>query len=113
LESNEETFQNHYKMKVHHPPTLDAPAHVTGKSLYVDDLPVLTGTLYAAVFASPLAHGKIKKLDLTKARQQPGVIRIFTHEDIPGENQIGGIVPDEPLLAEGEVHYSVQACEIV
>lgn len=36
----------------------------------------------------------------------PGVVRIFTAADIPGENQIGGIVPDEPLLAEGEVHFN-------
>jgi xanthine dehydrogenase large subunit len=92
---------------------LDAPSHVTGKSLYVDDLPVLGGTLYAAVFGSPLAHGHIKKLDTGKAALQHGVVRIFTNEDIPGENQIGGIVPDEPLLAEGEVHYQGQPIALV
>ena len=36
----------------------------------------------------------------------PGVVRIFTYKDIPGVNQIGGIVPDEPLMAENEVHFN-------
>ena len=35
----------------------------------------------------------------------PGVLRIISYKDIPGENQIGGIIPDEPLLAESEVHF--------
>ena len=67
---------------------------------------MLQGTLYGAVFGSPLAHGKILKLDVSEAAVLPGVVRIFTHKDIPGINQIGGIVPDEPLLAEDEVHFN-------
>lgn len=43
----------------------------------------------------------------------PGVVRIFTSEDIPGENQIGGIIPDEPLFAEGEVHFQGQPVALV
>ena len=35
----------------------------------------------------------------------PGVVKIFTAKDITGENQIGGIIQDEPLLADGEVHF--------
>jgi xanthine dehydrogenase large subunit len=92
---------------------LDAPAHVMGTALFVDDLPELTGTLYAAVFGSPIAHGRIKSLDLNLASAMPGVVRIFTAIDIPGENQIGSIIPDEPLLAEKEVHYQGQPIAIV
>jgi len=84
---------------------IDSKYHVTGKSVYVDDIPVQTGTLYGAVFSSPIAHGKIKSLDLTKAEALEGVERIFTFKDIPGENQIGGIVEDEPLFAEDDVHF--------
>ena len=65
----------------------------------------LQGTLYAAVYDSPVAHGKIKSLDLSAAEKSEGVVRIFTYKDITGENQIGGIVPDEPLLAEDIVHF--------
>ena len=84
---------------------LDAHGHVTGRSVYVDDLPVLEGTLYAQVFYAPVAHGKIRAIDYSAAENVAGVIRIFSNADIPGTNQIGGIAPDEPLLAEGEVHF--------
>ncbi|MEJ7736704.1 MAG: molybdopterin cofactor-binding domain-containing protein [Chitinophagaceae bacterium] len=84
---------------------IDSIAHTRGESVYLDDIPLLAGTLFGAVFGSPAAHGKIIKLDLSHAKHLPGVVRIFTYEDIPGENQIGGIVPDEPLLAESHVHY--------
>ena len=92
---------------------LDAFNHVRGQSIYVDDLPEYAGTLHAKVFYSPIAHGRIRQLDLEAAAQLEGVIRIFTSRDIPGENQVGNIVPDEPLLAEGEVHYIGQPIALI
>ncbi|MGI9542163.1 MAG: hypothetical protein ACR2MX_02830, partial [Cyclobacteriaceae bacterium] len=71
---------------------IDSKGHVTGTSIYVDDIPVRAGTLYLDVFASAVAHGKIKKIDYSKAAQLSGVVRILTYKDIPGENQIGGII---------------------
>jgi xanthine dehydrogenase large subunit len=84
---------------------IDSYTHVRGESVYLDDIPVVTGTLYAVVFDSPIAHGRIKFLDTQEADTMPGVVRIFTAGDIPGENQIGGIVPDEELLADTHVHF--------
>ena len=84
---------------------IDARTHVRGESIYLDDIPVLNGTLYGAAFGSPVAHGTINHLDITAAAQMPGVVRIFTCKDITGENQIGGIIPDEPLFGEGETHF--------
>ncbi len=84
---------------------IDSKNHVTGKSVYVDDIPVQTGTLYGVVFGSPKAHGKIINLDLSDAESLEGIVRIFTYKDIPGKNQIGGIIEDEPLLAEDKVHF--------
>jgi xanthine dehydrogenase large subunit len=84
---------------------IDSKNHVTGRSVYVDDIPVQTGTLYGAIFGSPKAHGKIKRLDLSEAEALEGVERVFTYKDIPGKNQIGGIIEDEELLAEDEVHF--------
>lgn len=85
---------------------IDSYTHVRGESIYLDDIPLLSGTLFGAVFGSPIAHGKIKSLNLTEAIAMTGVVRIFTYKDIPGINQIGGIVADEPLLAEDEVHFN-------
>ncbi|MFP4025642.1 MAG: molybdopterin cofactor-binding domain-containing protein [Thiohalospira sp.] len=84
---------------------IDSKNHVTGKSVYVDDIPVQTGTLYGAVFGSPKAHGKIKNIDFADAETLDGVEKIFTYKDIPCQNQIGGIIEDEPLFADEEVHF--------
>ena len=84
---------------------IDSFTHTKGESVYLDDIPLTAGTLFAAVYDSPVAHGKIISLDLTEAKSSEGVIRIFTYKDIPGENQIGGIIPDEELLAEDHVHF--------
>ncbi len=95
------------------PVNIDGIGHVTGTSIYVDDIPVMNGTLYIKVFASPVAHGIIEKVDFSAAEQAKGVVRIFTHKDIPGRNEIGGIIEDEPLLAEKEVHFQGQPILLV
>jgi len=84
---------------------IDSKNHVTGKSVYVDDIPVQIRTLFGAVFGSPKTHGKIINLDLSEAESLEGVEKIFTYKNIPGKNQIGGIIEDEPLFAENEVHF--------
>lgn len=85
---------------------IDSFTHTRGESVYLDDIPVLNGTLYACAYGSPFAHGNILALNLDEALAMEGVVRIITYKDIPGKNQIGGIVPDEPLLAESAVHYN-------
>ena len=87
---------------------IDAAGHVTGKSIYVDDIPVMEGMLFVKVFDSPIAHGKITSIDFSAAEQMEGIVKIFSYKDVPGENQIGGIIADEPLLAADEVHYCGQ-----
>ncbi len=92
---------------------IDSHSHVRGESIYLDDIPIVQGTLYACVYDSPVAHGKLKSIDTSKTENSEGVIRVITANDLIGENQIGGIVPDEPLLAEGEVHFAGQPIVIV
>ncbi|MEJ5317892.1 MAG: molybdopterin cofactor-binding domain-containing protein [Tenuifilum sp.] len=92
---------------------IDTIGHVTGKSVYLDDIPTISGTLHAAVVGSAIAHGKILKVDTTEALRLDGVVKVITCTDIPGENQIGGIVEDETLLAEDEVHYQGQPIAVV
>lgn len=84
---------------------IDSFTHVRGESLFVDDLMLRQDTLFGLVFDSPKAHGKIKSVDYSRAEALEGVVKIFTYKDVLGENQIGGIIPDEPLWAEDEVHF--------
>ncbi len=92
---------------------IDSWGHLRGESIYLDDVPELTGTLHGAVFASPVAHGVLRRIDPSGAIAVPGVIAVLTAADIPGANQIGGIVPDEPLLADGQVHFCGQPIALV
>ena len=92
---------------------IDSKGHVTGKSIYLDDIPLIQGTQFGVVFDSPIAHGTITSVDYSKAVAIPGVIKIITHEDIPGENQIGGIIPDEQLFASTEVHFVGQPIALI
>ncbi len=92
---------------------IDSKSHVRGESIYLDDIPVVHGTLFACVFDSSVAHGKLKSIDTSEAEKSEGVFKVITARDIIGENQIGGIVPDEPLLADGEVHFQGMPIAIV
>ncbi|HOX27137.1 MAG TPA: molybdopterin-dependent oxidoreductase [Candidatus Krumholzibacteria bacterium] len=91
----------------------DVYLHVRGESTFVDDLAAPAGQLFAAVLGSPVAHGTITRLDASGALQHSGVVRVLTAADIPGENQIGPILPDEPLLADGTVHHVGQPVAVV
>lgn len=92
---------------------IDSFTHLRGESIYVDDVNVRQGTLHAVVFDSPKAHGKIINIDYSKALQVAGVAAILTYKDIPGDNQIGGILLDEPLFAEDEVHFWGQPIALI
>jgi xanthine dehydrogenase large subunit len=92
---------------------VDSRSHVRGESVYLDDIPLVQGTLYACVFDSPHAHGILKSVDTSEAEKAEGVVKVITAKDLPGENQIGGVIPDEPLLADGEVHFQGMPVAIV
>ncbi|MBK6689587.1 MAG: xanthine dehydrogenase molybdopterin binding subunit [Deltaproteobacteria bacterium] len=78
--------------------------HANGEALYVDDLPPPRGMLHGLVYVSPVAHGKILRLDVSAARALPGVHAVLTAADIPGHNDIAPVGKDEPLLATDTVH---------
>nr|MBA2736757.1 molybdopterin-dependent oxidoreductase [Pyrinomonadaceae bacterium] len=84
---------------------VDSKSHVRGESVYLDDIPLIEGTLYACVYDSPIAHGKLKSVDISEAEKCAGVVKVITAKDLIGENEIGGILHDEPLLADAEVHF--------
>ncbi len=83
-----------------------AHLHVAGEATYIDDIRELDGTLHAALGLSPVAHGKLVSIDIERLRAEPGVTAVYTAADIPGVNDVGPIVHgDDPILADGVVHY--------
>jgi len=76
-----------------------AHLHVSGRAVYVDDMPLPANTLHAAFGLSPVAHGQLRGLDLTEVLASDGVVAIATAADIPGHNNYGGIVADDPVFA--------------
>ncbi|HSK71673.1 MAG TPA: molybdopterin cofactor-binding domain-containing protein, partial [Pyrinomonadaceae bacterium] len=84
---------------------IDSKSHVRGESVYLDDVPLIQGTLFACVYDSPIAHGKLLNVDLAEAEKCAGVVKIITAKDLIGDNEIGNIIHDEPLFAEDEVHF--------
>ncbi|MCI1193427.1 xanthine dehydrogenase molybdopterin binding subunit [Calidifontimicrobium sp. SYSU G02091] len=82
-----------------------AHLHVAGAATYVDDIAEVDGTLHAALGLSPLAHGRLKAVDVARLRAQPGVVAVLTAADIPGANDCGPIVHDDPILADRELKY--------
>lgn len=86
-------------------PHESAALHVAGEASYVDDIPELAGTCYLALGLSEQAHAKIKSIDLAAVEAAPGVVAVVTAADIPGVNDCGPIIADDPILADGLVQY--------
>jgi len=57
---------------------------ITGNGRYTDDIGIGTGVLEVAFVRSPHAHADIGEIDVTRALDVPGVIAIYTHEDLEG-----------------------------
>ncbi|KAF0194662.1 MAG: xanthine dehydrogenase large subunit [Bacteroidetes bacterium] len=90
-----------------------AHKHVTGKSVYVNDMDVSPLQLAGRVVYSPLAHARIKSVDFADALRVQGVASILSAADIPGANQMGPVIHDEPCLAEAEVNFIGQAVLLI
>jgi xanthine dehydrogenase large subunit len=92
-----------------------AHLHVTGGATYIDDIPEVAGTLYAALIKSPVAHGELigDGIDREDILREHGVVAVYTAKDIPGENNCGPIVHDDPFLADGKVEFVGQAVAVV
>jgi xanthine dehydrogenase large subunit len=76
-----------------------AVAHVTGAAKYVDDLwPATARVAHAWPVQAAHAHARVVSIDDSAARVLPGVLRVLTARDVPGENDVGPVRHDEPLF---------------
>ena len=87
--------------------------HVRGGATFTDDIAELAGTLHAALGLSSQAHAHITAIDLAPVRASAGVVAVLTVADIPGLNDCGPIIHDDPILADGLVQYVGQPIFIV
>ncbi len=94
-------------------PHESACSQVQGRAPYVDDLPELRGTLYAAPVMSPVAHGRLRGIDARAALILPGVVGLVTADDIPGDRLLATFVHDEPVLASQKVEHVGQVVALV
>src|SRR5436309_461772 len=99
------------------------PRLITGHGHYIDDF-TRTGTAYAAFVRSPVAHARVKSIDVTDASKAPGVVGVYTARDIKG--QLAGTHPAAPAfvaekkyiperfpIAEKEVCYQGEIVAVV
>ena len=83
--------------------------HVTGTAIYTDEQTPPRDLLSLYPVTAPHAHARILGIDATRALALPGVVRVLTAADIPGQNNTGPILPDEPLIPAERVLYYGQA----
>jgi xanthine dehydrogenase large subunit len=81
-----------------------AAGHVSGESVYIDDVAPLRGEVIVDFVWSPVAHGRIRSIELEAARRLPGVAGLFTWRNLH-HNLFGAIIQDEFLLAEDVVSF--------
>ena len=86
-------------------PHESAALHVTGEAGYIDDLPEWNGTLHAALGLAPVASGRVMSIDVEGLKREPGVVAILTAADVPGVNDCGAILDDEPIFGEDAIRY--------
>jgi xanthine dehydrogenase large subunit len=89
-------------------PHESARANVTGRTVYLADMPRFRNELSVELEVSPLARARIVSVDVSEAARVPGIAAIFTAADVPGDNRFGAIEHDEELLASLECQYVAQ-----
>ncbi|HPW07926.1 MAG TPA: xanthine dehydrogenase molybdopterin binding subunit, partial [Burkholderiaceae bacterium] len=90
-----------------------ARAQVAGAATYVDDIPEIKGTLYAAPVLSTVAHGKLLGVDTSAALAMPGVRDVLLTRDIPGDPILASFTGDEPIFATNTVQHIGQVVGVV
>ena len=85
-----------------------AALHVSGQAYYADDIALPANVLHVAFGMSEVAHARIKHMDLSAVLSAPGVARVFTAADIPGENNYGPVMHDDPIFATDTIQFHGQ-----
>jgi len=82
-----------------------AEGHVSGRAIYTDEQHPPSGLLSLWPVQAPHAHAQVLAIDTHAAALMPGVVRVLTAADVPGENDTGPILHDEPLIATDRIRF--------
>jgi CO/xanthine dehydrogenase Mo-binding subunit len=96
-------------------PRVEGRAKVTGRAEYIHNLR-LPGMLHAKIFRSPIAHGRIRSIDVAAAKAHPGVASVFTSDDIRRiipNPYYGPAFHDQPILAIDKVRHIGEPVAVV
>jgi CO/xanthine dehydrogenase Mo-binding subunit len=88
------------------------PRLLTGRALFVDDVDI-PGMLHAAFLRSDYAHAHLVRIDVSKARKHPGVIAVFTAEDMGDDWEPGPPLVSPPPTVEDVTFYSRRQVPLV
>lgn len=83
---------------------VDGVAKVTGALKFAADYET-EDMLYGALVWAPIACGKLEGLDTVEAEKQPGVVKILTYKDVPGENAFGCFKLDQPVFCRDKINF--------
>jgi xanthine dehydrogenase large subunit len=85
-----------------------SPKHVAGTATFVDDMRGPEGLLHIAVGGAPITAGQLLGIDLDAVRAAPGVVVVLTAADIPGKNDVGPVLHDDPVFVDGRIEFHGQ-----
>jgi len=91
---------------------VDALGKVLGKTRYTTDM-IDHEVLYIRIVRSPYAHAIVKKIDVSASEKIAGVVRVLTAKDVPGANEVGFFIQDQPLFCDKKVRFVGDAVAMV
>ncbi len=98
---------------------VEDPRFLIGEARYLADIQI-PGTVHAVFVRSPYAHARIRAIDTSAAREAPGVLAVFTAEDVASLPPLASGLPIEGLkptpqsvLAKDKVRFVGEAVAVV
>jgi len=92
---------------------VDAEDKVAGLCEFTADLPLPEGCLHGVTVRAERVHARLEAIDVSEALAVPGVVRVLTAADVPGELHYGNAIADQPVLVSDHVRFWGEAVAVV
>jgi CO/xanthine dehydrogenase Mo-binding subunit len=91
---------------------VDALGKVLGKTRYTTDM-IDQEVFYLRIVRSPYAHAIVKRIDVSASQKIGGVVKVVTAKDVPGANEVGFFIQDQPLFCDKKVRFAGDSVAMV